>query len=398
MIRKRYIGITVVAVLVLAGILTQATGSAYNPRLDYNNDGVIDIQDLFALAQGYGTSPAAYTPRTLNLTLTVQGVTIEAVPGNNFNLWSYNGTVPGPTIWANVGDSLHITLRNQHSFIHSLHVHGISYNITSDGSEGDPGYSDRGMVATNQQYTYHYKAERPGVFVYHCHSDDRYPISVHMQQGLYGIIVVKAPSMPLPTPDREYAVFLNEVYGQLSLSMAHGCAYCFGQSKFFTINTRQLPLTPTLTALPGELVRLYVINVGNDIHSFHLHGHAMYRWEIINNQWASVLITNDNLGFVPLESAIIDVTAQTPGKWLYHCHVEPHADLGMMGVFEIQGQRPLQSSEVYGPPNLMSKFDPDYALQDAPASSTSDWCSQNAECPKDLECPHPSECPSCPEM
>jgi len=283
---------------------------------------------------------STYTPRTISATLVVQAASIEVEPGNFFSMWSYNGTVPGPPLRANVGDTLLVTLKNQHNLRHSLHVHGLSYNITSDGSQGDPGRSDLGIISQGQEYTYVFKAERPGLYVYHCHSDDTYEISVHVQQGLYGAIVVDDPNMPLPAANREYVLFLGEAYGQVSFSMFHGCAYCFGNAKFFTINARQTPLTPTLTAKPGELVRIYIINVGNDIHSFHLHGHSMSRWRIINGEWASVVVRNDNKGFVPMEAAIVDVRAQSPGRWMYHCHIEPHADLGMMGLFEVQGGPP----------------------------------------------------------
>jgi len=386
MTKRKNIVIIALTVLVFAGILAQVRGFGYDPTFDYNNDGAVDIRDLFAFSQVYGTFRGTYAPQSLSLTLIIQEIRVEAVPGRTFTLWSYNGTVPGPTIWANVGDTVDITLRNPHNLKHSLHVHGFSYNITSDGSQGDPGYSDRGIIGTNQEYTYRFKADRPGLYAYHCHSDDGYPISVHIQQGLYGAIVVSNPNNPLTTPDKQYFVFLNEVYGQLSLSMAHGCAYCFGQTKYFTINARQWPLSPTFTALPGELVRFYVINLGNDIHSFHVHDHAMYRWEIINGQWASVLVQNDNAGFVPLEASIIDVEAQTPGKWLYHCHVEPHADEGMMGIFEIQGERPLQSTQIHAPQNLLYKTTADLQSIGEPESSSSN-CSQTSDCPTTPDCP-----------
>jgi FtsP/CotA-like multicopper oxidase with cupredoxin domain len=387
LVKKKYL-LVFALVFSLTATLFIVTIAGYDPRFDYNDDGVIDIHDLFALAQVYGTSRAAYTPQTINLTLIVQEITVEVAPGKFENLWSYNGTVPGPTIWANVGDTIRVTLKNQHSLKHSLHVHGFTYDITSDGAQGDPGKSDLGIIGQNEEYTYEFHAERPGLYTYHCHSTDRYAVSVHIQQGLYGAIVVKDPSRPLPTPAREYVIFLSEVYGQLSFSMAHGCAYCYGQSKYFTINARQLPLTPTLTALPGELVRLYVLNTGNDIHSFHLHGHGMYRWEMINGEWASVLVRNDNEGLVPFETAIIDTIALNPGKWLYHCHVEPHGDLGMMGIFEVQGEDPVESAQVHGPPSLLSKLDANSALQDGSDSSTCRHsCSLNSGCPKTDECP-----------
>ena len=339
-------------VLTLAGIMVSATFAFLYP----------------------GLIRAAYVPQTRTLTLVAQSVPVEIYPGKTLTLWSYNGTVPGPTIRAFVGDTLLVTLRNQHTIRHSVHVHGFTYNITSDGSMGDPGKSDLGIIGPGEQYTYTFRAERAGVYAYHCHSSDRNEPSVHMQQGLYGAIIIDDPVRPLPTPAKEQVLFLGEAYGQVSFSMAHGCAYCFGNAKFFTINSRQMPFTPTVNARPGELVRLYLINIGNDIHSFHLHGHAMYMWEIINGQWASVFVENDNVPFIPLESAIVDVTARSPGKWLYHCHVEPHADTGMMGIFEVQGQS-LSPLQLYGPSELTSQLDENLNLVNRPQTREGDCSS-----------------------
>jgi len=340
-----------------------------------------------------GLTQAAYVPQTRTMTLIVQTVQIEIFPSKTITFWSYNGTVPGPTIRAFVGDTLRITLQNQHTMKHSIHVHGLTFNITSDGSQGDPGKSDLGIIDPGQQYTYSYKLGRAGIFAYHCHSSDRYEPSVHMQQGLYGAIIVEDPTNPLPTPAREQVLFLGEAYGQVSFSMAHGCAYCYGNSKYFTINARSMPYTPTITARPGELVRLYLINIGNDIHSFHLHGHAMYTWEIINGQWASIFVENDNVPFIPLETAIVDVTAGSPGKWLYHCHVEPHGDSGMMGIFEVQSptMAPLQ---LYGPANLVSQLDGNLNVVNRP--ETADCASGDcgtSEC-ADGDCSGNNDCSS----
>ncbi len=31
------------------------------------------------------------------------------------------------------------------------------------------------------------------------------------------------------------------------------------------------------------------------------------------------------------------VTFDNPGLWLFHCHVETHADAGMLGLFAVEG-------------------------------------------------------------
>jgi len=64
MIKKTYLMILSVAIVsVLLGslfynnvILAQTSGSEYDPWLDYNEDGIIDVHDLSPLGQAYGSS------------------------------------------------------------------------------------------------------------------------------------------------------------------------------------------------------------------------------------------------------------------------------------------------------------------------------------------------------
>jgi len=64
MIKKKYLMILSVAIVsVLLGslfynnvILAQTSGSEYDPWLDYNEDGIIDVNDLASTAQAYSSS------------------------------------------------------------------------------------------------------------------------------------------------------------------------------------------------------------------------------------------------------------------------------------------------------------------------------------------------------
>jgi len=74
MIKKTYLTILSVAIVsVLLGslfynnvILAQTSGSEYDPWLDYNEDGIIDVHDLSPLGQAYGSSGGT----TKNVTVT----------------------------------------------------------------------------------------------------------------------------------------------------------------------------------------------------------------------------------------------------------------------------------------------------------------------------------------
>lgn len=49
----------------------------------------------------------------------------EISPGVFYNVWTFNGTVPGPTIRATEGDLVRIHFINNGSKSHTMHFHGI---------------------------------------------------------------------------------------------------------------------------------------------------------------------------------------------------------------------------------------------------------------------------------
>ena len=50
---------------------------------------------------------------------------MEVSPGVFYNVWTFNGTVPGPTIRATEGDLVRINFVNNGSKSHTMHFHGI---------------------------------------------------------------------------------------------------------------------------------------------------------------------------------------------------------------------------------------------------------------------------------
>jgi nitrite reductase (NO-forming) len=284
-------------------------------------------------------SPASAEPRVLEFTLEVYERPIEVAPGKFVNMWTYNGTVPGPTIRARQGDIVRIRLINKHNISHSAHIHGFDYKFEHDGADPVAHLMHMmSVVPPGESWTYEFTASTPGLFYYHCHSDNKFPIGVHVQQGLYGAIIVDpVESITGKPPDKEYVVFFGEVYTKPVLPILHSCAYCFTGTgeKLFTINARKFPLTEKYTAKKGELVRFYVINIGHDIHTWHLHNLKQFHIKEIDGKRVPELIEAQVLSLAPGIAAIIEAEANEPGLWLLHCHVVPHADMGMDALLEV---------------------------------------------------------------
>ena len=79
-------------------------------------------------------APPAVAQTIREFSLTVKGAQIEVAPGTVWDAWTYNGTVPGPTLRVRVGDIVRVHLTNALDRVHSMHVHGLRYTIENDGS------------------------------------------------------------------------------------------------------------------------------------------------------------------------------------------------------------------------------------------------------------------------
>ena len=123
--------------------------------------------------------------------------------GHTFDAWTFNGTVPGPTIRVTEGDLVRIRVinSNENSHAHSIHTHSI-HSAKNDGVSmgGYPG----GAIAPGRSFTYEFIAQPYGVYPYHCHVD---PIADHINRGLYGMMIID-PKEPRPQMT-EMAMLLN---------------------------------------------------------------------------------------------------------------------------------------------------------------------------------------------
>ena len=190
-----------------------------------------------------------------------------------FNAMTFNGTIPGPLIIVNQGETLQITLQNRDDIVHSLNLHaGISPSNTLSGS-----------VAPGQNKTIIIKAEKAGFFMYHCDGDNLNGIWEHIADGMYGGMLVRPPNQ---APAKEFYVALGEVYNTADnglfvpvngtgsfdmqkfiqnkpdLTLTNGEAYKYipyigGMSKII-LN----PNAQVFKAKPGELTRWHIINAG----------------------------------------------------------------------------------------------------------------------------------------
>jgi len=85
----------------------------------------------------------------------------------------------------------------------------------------------------------------------------------------------------------------------------------------------------------NERVRMRLINDTMMTHPMHIHGHF---WQIVNGQGANQP-SKHTVRVLPGGFIDLDLTADAPGDWAFHCHLLFHMHAGMMRVVKI---RPME--------------------------------------------------------
>ncbi|MFY1669664.1 multicopper oxidase domain-containing protein [Plantactinospora sp. WMMB334] len=273
-----------------------------------------------------------------------------------YGLTPQTASFPGPTMEMIEGECLAITLHNQvpaatleqlrtdpeHPIGVSLHVHGVKYTQTSDGTV----HSDS-FVPPGGSRTYTWFAKPPGgsaqgtagYWWYHDHVVGGPHGTQGVRSGLFGGVVVRRQGDP--RPDRTYVTVFGDRQ-TINLRRSSEADTCD------PVNPQPGPTC--LVARLGERVEFIVIGIGDDMHTFHVHGHswADTRTGLLTGGKALAdsipIIDNRTLG--PGDSFGVQIVAGDsvgPGHWMLHCHMQFHSDLGMstmLHVLDENGQMP----------------------------------------------------------
>jgi uncharacterized cupredoxin-like copper-binding protein len=298
-----------------------------------------------------GDKASAQVVREYNLE--ILATDIDYGGGNIWHAWTFAeagqpvGTVPGPTLTVTAGEKLVVHVKNNLDLVHSFHTHLAGYDQEDDGAQTNviSGVGSGAMIPPGGEWTYTFEPTEPGIYYYHCHSaDGGLMISQHIHQGLYGAIIVRAPDDP---PVREEVLFMGEMghltegnnvppYIMNGLGIPGGehaleAAYHEGglDAVVGTLGT----VVPAYHLKVGEELRLGIVNIGDQMHSFHSHNANIYSDQALGGrQWPANLVP-----LLPGAADTVTLTFTKPGLWLFHCHVVNHADAGMIGLFVVEG-------------------------------------------------------------
>jgi manganese oxidase len=268
----------------------------------------------------------------------------EISPGVFYNVWMYNGTVPGPTIRATEGDLVRINLINNGSKSHTIHTHGI-HKAEMDGVFETVGPGGR--------FTYEFTAEPFGVFPYHCHMQ---PLEEHIVHGLYGVYIVD-PKTPRPPAD-EMVMVMNGYDTDFDT-----------ENNFYTVNG--IPyyyMHHPIQIGKNQLVRIYLVNMleFDPINNFHLHAnlYQLYRsgTSLAPHEYTDMVTMSQG------ERGILEFNYKFPGQYMFHAHKTEFAEKGWMGLFLVKDTTPTTGGPAYNSTTTANNMTANVVSQSQPVS------------------------------
>ncbi len=293
----------------------------------YAGASVPDADKLAAARAPYAAElPPVPAGDVVKVHMVLKDVTIEIAPGVKYNAWGFEGGAPGPIVHARQGQTIEMKLTNGGAIPHSIDFHAARIGPNEAFIDVAPGKS----------FTFRFKADDPGVFMYHCGTK---PVLAHIANGMYGAIVVD-PATPLPKADREYVLVSSEWYlngpgtdtaASLDVAKAHAM-----QPDWVTWNGYAAQyVTHPLTADPGETVRFYVVAAGPSLDTdFHVVG------TIFDRAWVNQDMTQYQQGVQTVSvpaggGAVFDVKIDDPGLYPVVSHSFASVDLGQVGLLKV---------------------------------------------------------------
>jgi len=238
--------------------------------------------------------------------------TVEISSGVRYNVWTFNGTVPGPTLRATEGDLIKIKFINNGTKPHSIHTHGI-HKAEMDGVFE--------IINPGGQFIYEFYAEKFGVYPYHCHVQ---PLEEHISHGLHGVYIVD-PKPPRPPAD-EMVMIMNGFDTDFDT-----------ENNFYAVNS--IPfyyMHHPIQVEKDRLVRIYLVNMleFDAINNFHLHGNLYNLYRSGTSLDPDEL--TDMVTMSQGERGIIEFSYKYPGQYMFHAHKTEFAEKGWTGLFMVK--------------------------------------------------------------
>ncbi|MGB3290526.1 MAG: copper-containing nitrite reductase [Burkholderiaceae bacterium] len=308
--------------------------------------------DLIAPPMVHAHEQKATTgPKIVEFTMTIEEkkVVIDD-KGTTLQAMTFNGSMPGPTMVVHEGDYVEITLVNPAS---NAMPHNVDFHAAT-GALGGAKFTD---VKPGEQATLRFKADRSGVFVYHCAPEGMVPW--HVVAGMSGTLMVlpreglKDPAGKPLSYDKVYTIGEFDLYIPKDENGKYKDYKTLADSYADTVEVMRT-LTPShvvfngkvgaltgegaLKAKVGETVLMIHSQANRDTRPHLIGGHGDWVWE--TGKFANAPEKDLETWFIRGGSAGAALyTFKQPGVYAYVNHNLIEAfELGAAGHFVVEGK------------------------------------------------------------
>lgn len=244
--------------------------------------------------------------------LTAEVVKREFLPGKAFDVWGFNGSMPGPTIEVTQGDRVRIIVDNHLPEATSVHWHGFELPLAMDGVPGvtqDP-------IPPGGRFVYEFDVHQHGTFFYHSH------MAMQELMGMIGLFILHPREAYQPRVDKDFGLIVQEWAILPNNTIPNTLSMEFN---WLTINGKAGPATTPFIVRLGDRVRIRMVNMGMDHHPMHLHGNTFVVTGTEGGRVPKAAWTPGNTVLVGVAQARdVEFEAKYPGDWLMHCHLPHH--------------------------------------------------------------------------
>jgi len=221
---------------------------------------------------------------------------------------AYNGSIPGPALRVRQESEIEVDVVNEGDMDATVHWHGLRLDNRFDGT-----HETQEPIPVGGRFASRVTFPDAGVYWYHPHIREDYG----QEMGLYGNVIV-VPSEPdyWPPVHRELALTLDDLLiedGKIAAFSRAETTYA-AMGRFGNVLLVAGEPELQLTALAGEIVRLYLTNTANTrVFKVALPGARMKLVGGDSGRCEREVIVEDVV-LAPSERAVVDVQFKTPGE------------------------------------------------------------------------------------
>lgn len=259
--------------------------------------------------------------RNYTLYISAGSLTVNGAGGATLNAWGYSDTVgspkvPGPILTADEGDTVNVTVINNHTLSHNFVIQGITTDTTA--------------IPAGQTRGYSFTASTAGTYLY----SDTLNSNINREMGMYGVLTVAAAGGanqawtggPAFTFQRTWVMSEMDKPRWNDVAGAGGTVNtAIYKPNYFLINGKggfdgMADAATTIDGTVGQTALVRIVNPGQFAHSLHFHGNHFQVLAVNGVRQSSPYRELDVINIPPMGTADVLYYLNQPGEYPMHVH------------------------------------------------------------------------------